>query len=246
MEGTEEFGSIKGNAADIKRRISVALLRSADPARDVKLIAVSKTFPAVRIAEAMDAGLLRFGENRVQEIVSKYDQLKRRKAEWHFIGHLQTNKVKKLLDVPTRYIHSVDRLELGTELERQLQKRSEQRDVLVEVNTSGESSKSGVEPEKAVELVRMLSEFTTLRIKGLMTIGALTDDKDVTRRCFARLREIFSRVKEEGIENVEMLELSMGMSGDFEIAVEEGATIIRVGTAIFGTRRLPGPEGNAS
>ncbi len=242
MEGKQEFGSIGDNVADIKQRVSRALSHSKDPSRDVKLIAVSKTFTADRIAQAMDAGLFRFGENRVQEIVSKYEQLKRRRAEWHFIGHLQTNKVKKLLEVPTKYIHSVDRLEVGTELERQLQKRGEQRDVLVEVNTSGESSKSGIEPDKAVEIVHLLSKFATLRIKGLMTIGALTDDKEVTRRCFVQLREIFCRVKEEGIENVEMLELSMGMSGDFEIAVEEGATMIRVGTAIFGERKRQGTE----
>lgn len=233
------FSSLVENVAEINRRIAAALLRSGDPTREVKLIAVSKTFPAERIADAMDAGLFRFGENRVQEIVSKYEQLKGRKAEWHFIGHLQTNKVKKLLDVPTSCIHSIDRLELGMELDRQLQRRGEQRDALVEVNTSGESSKSGVEPDKAVALMRALSGISTLRIKGLMTIGALTDDKDVIRKCFARLREIFLRVREEGIDNVEMVDLSMGMSGDFEIAVEEGATMIRVGTAIFGERKMP-------
>lgn len=242
MASGERAGWIVENVAEIKRKISEALSRAGDPSREVKLIAVSKTFSADKIAQAMDAGLFRFGENRVQEITSKYEQLKRRKAEWHFIGHLQTNKVKKLLDVPTRYIHSVDRLELGTELERQLQKRGENRDILVEVNTSDESSKNGVEPDKAVELVRLLSGFATLRVKGLMTIGALTEDREVTRRCFARLREVFSRVKDEGIENVEMLELSMGMSGDFEIAVEEGATTIRVGTAIFGERKRQGTE----
>ncbi len=231
--------SIAENVAEINRRVSAALKRTGDADREITLIAVSKTFPAGRVAEAMDAGLFRFGENRVQEILSKYDALGDRKAEWHFIGHLQTNKVKKLLDVPTRYIHSVDRIELGIELDRQLQKRGEQRDVLVEVNTSGEPSKSGVEPAKAEQLVLGLSKFSTLRINGLMTIGALTEDEKKVRKCFSILRELFVRIKDRGIDNVVMSVLSMGMSGDFEIAVEEGATMIRIGTAIFGSRPKP-------
>lgn len=239
--------AISENAAIIKQRISEALKRSADPSREVKLVAVSKTFPAGKISEAMAAGLFRFGENRVQEITSKYDLLKDRKivrlpqgkgiaVEWHFIGHLQTNKVKKLLDVPTRYIHSIDRAEIAVELDRQLQKRGESREVLVEVNTSGEESKSGIAPAGAVGLVREVAKLSTMKVKGLMTIGALTDDGSVVRECFVRLREIFERIRDEGIEGAEMAELSMGMSGDYEIAVEEGATIVRVGTAIFGER----------
>lgn len=238
---------ISENAAEINRRVSGALQRSGAPSREVKLIAVSKTFSADRIAEAMGVGLFRFGENRVQEITSKYEALRDRKTvnfprgktvlvEWHFIGHLQTNKVKKLLDVPTTYIHSVDRIELAAELDRQLQKRSESRDILVEVNTSGEESKSGADPDKTLELVREIAALGTLKVKGLMTIGKLTDDRAAIRECFLTLRKTFERTRDEGLEGVEMRELSMGMSGDYEIAVEEGATIIRVGTAIFGER----------
>ncbi len=238
---------IPENAAGIYRRVSQALKRSSKPANEVRLIAVSKTFPAETVAGAMDAGLYRFGENRVQEIISKYKELidrsfviepdgNRAPVEWHFIGHLQTNKVKKLLEVPTRYIHSVDRLELAIELDRQLQKRGESRDILIEVNTSGEESKSGVAPERAIQLAREVAGFSTLKIKGLMTIGRLTDDAEVTRACFSNLRRLSDRVREDGIDRVEMSELSMGMSGDFEIAVEEGATMIRIGTAIFGGR----------
>jgi hypothetical protein len=226
------------NAAEIGRKVSQALARSDNPSREVKLIAVSKTFPVEKITEAMDAGLFRFGENRVQEIVLKYEQFKNKKAEWHFIGHLQTNKVKKILEVPTKYIHSVDRLEIAVELDKQLQKCREFREVLVEVNTSGETSKSGVQPEKAIELIRAVAKFETIKIKGLMTIGALTEDDNVVRRCFVKLREIFLCARDEAIDKVEMLELSMGMSGDFEIAVEEGATMIRIGTAIFGERKV--------
>ncbi|MGO9480457.1 MAG: YggS family pyridoxal phosphate-dependent enzyme [Candidatus Kryptoniota bacterium] len=228
---------IAENAAEIERRISPALLKSANPSRKVNLIAVSKTFPPERIEDAIQAGLFRFGENRVQEIVPKYERLKDKKAEWHFIGHLQTNKVRKLLEVPTKYIHSVDRLELAVELDRQLQKRGELREVLVEVNTSGEANKGGVQPEKAIGLIRAISKFETIKIKGLMTIGALTGDANIVRKCFVILRKIFQHVRDEAIDKVEMSELSMGMSGDFEIAVEEGATMIRVGTAIFGERR---------
>jgi hypothetical protein len=230
---------IKGNAAAIKGRLSEALMRLADPSREVKLIVVSKTFPVTSIVEAFDAGLFRFGENRVQEIVPKFEKLKDKKIEWHFIGHLQTNKVKKLLDVPTKYIQSVDRLEVAQELERQLQKRGESREILVEVNTSGEASKNGIEPEKAIELVRSIAMFDTVKVKGLMTIGALTEERNIVRSCFMRLRDLFSQIRSESIDKVEMLELSMGMSGDFEIAVEEGATMIRIGTAIFGERAKP-------
>ena len=184
----------------------------------------------------MDAGLFTFGENRVQEIVPKYEELRGEKIEWHFIGHLQTNKVKKLLDVPTRYIHSVDRVELADELERQLQKRGESRDVLVEVNTSREKSKSGVAPEDTIELLLTMSRFDCLKVKGLMTIGALAENTDLVRSCFEHLRGIFRQIRDEAIDGVEMKELSMGMSGDYEIAVEEGATMIRIGTAIFGER----------
>ncbi len=235
--------------SEVNQRISRALLKSRDPsrlraeahfgsqAREVKLIAVSKTFPAEAISAAIDAGLIRFGENRVHEIVSKYQLLKDRNPEWHFVGHLQTNKVKKLLDVPTKCIQSVDRLDLAVELDRQLQRRGESRDVLIEVNTSCELSKSGVPPEKATELVRDVARFDTIRVKGLMTIGALTQNAEIIRSCFVLLREIFWKIREEAINKVEMLEMSMGMSGDFEIAVEEGATMIRLGTAIFGERK---------
>jgi len=219
-----------------------ALTRSEDVSRAVKLVAVSKTFPVEKIVGAMEAGIFGFGENRVQEIVSKFEHIGSQRIEWHFIGHLQTNKVKKLLDVPTKYIHSVDRLELAIELDRQLQKRGESREVLVEVNTSGETSKSGVYPEKAIELMRGIAKFESIRVKGLMTVGApvsqieLNEDNNVVRRCFVKLREIFLRAREEAINRVDMLELSMGMSGDFETAIEEGATIIRIGSAIFGER----------
>jgi len=222
--------------AEISRRVSRALLKSSEPLKEVKLVAVSKTFPVEKISEALNAGLFMFGENRVHELVSKFEQLRNKKIEWHFIGHLQTNKVKKLLEVPTKYIHSLDRLELGIELDRQLQKRGESREVLVEVNTSGEASKGGVQPESAAELVRAIARFESLKIKGLMTIGALTDESELVRGCFKKLRELFRRIRAEGIDKVEMVELSMGMSGDFEIAVEEGATVIRIGSAIFGDR----------
>jgi len=228
--------SLAENIVKINKRVSEALSRSEDSKRDVRMIAVSKTFPAERISEALHAGLFRFGENRVQEILSKSVQLSNKRIEWHFIGHLQTNKIKKLLEVPTKYIHSVDRLEVAVELESQLQKRGESREILVEVNTSGETTKSGVRPDKTIELVKAVAKFSTIKIKGLMTIGTLMDDIKMVHRCFATLRELSRQIRKEAIDGVEMLELSMGMSGDFEIAVEEGATMIRIGSALFGQR----------
>ncbi|HEY9165662.1 MAG TPA: YggS family pyridoxal phosphate-dependent enzyme [Candidatus Kryptonia bacterium] len=227
---------IAENVAGIKARIRDALARSDNPVRDVKLVAVSKTFPAERISEAVNSGLYRFGENRVQELALKWKALPGLNIEWHFIGHLQTNKAKKLAEIPTTLIHSVDRLEVALELEKQLQKLGEGRDVLVEVNTSGERTKSGINPAGAEGLLRSMKDLSSLRVKGLMTIGAFTEDRNAVRECFRMLRRIFTDIRDTSIHGVEMVELSMGMSGDYEIAVEEGATIVRIGTAVFGQR----------
>jgi len=236
LNGEPHDSSLTEKLSGIKRRMADSLVRSEKPNRVVKLIAVSKTFPAETIIQALDSGLRSFGENRVQEIQSKFELLSDRNIEWHFIGHLQTNKVKKLLEVPVSCIHSLDRLELGVELDRQLQKLGKSRDVLVEVNTSREASKDGVSPDKLEELVRELSGMGSLNVKGLMTIGALSRDADVIRQCFVRLRECSSQIRNLGLAGIEMDELSMGMSGDFEIAIEEGATMIRIGSALFGER----------
>ncbi len=228
--------SIAENLQKIKQKISEALTRSEDPERLVKLVAVSKTFSCEKILEALSAGQNIFGENYVQELSQKYNELKDERIEWHMIGHIQTNKAKKILEIPTFLIHSIDRIDLAIQLDKHLQKLGQSRDVLVEVNTSGEASKSGVHPDEVISFVRSLKNFETLRVKGLMTVGALTDNQAKTRNCFRKLRKIFLDVRNEGIDRIEMIELSMGMSSDFQIAVEEGATIVRIGTAIFGER----------
>lgn len=228
--------SIAENLQQIRRKISEALVKSENPERFVKLVAVSKTFSCDKILEALSAGQEVFGENRVQELVQKYNELKDKNIEWHMIGHIQTNKVKKLLEIPTYLIHSVDRIDLAIQLDRQLQKVGQTRDILVEVNTSGESSKSGINPDETINFLRKLRSFETLKVKGLMTIGALTDNEMKIRGCFQELKKIFLIARNEAIDKIEMNELSMGMSGDFQIAVEEGATIVRIGTAIFGER----------
>lgn len=236
--------SIAENLQQIKRKISDALAKSEDPERAVKLVAVSKTFPVKKILEAFSAGQKIFGENYVQELYQKYNELKDKEIEWHMIGHIQTNKTKKILEIPTFLIHSIDRIDLAIQLDKQLQKLGQSRNVLVEVNTSGEPTKSGIHPEEAITFLRTLQNFETLKVKGLMTIGTLTNDQMETRDCFRKLRRIFLDVRNEAIDRIEMIELSMGMSNDFQIAIEEGATIVRIGTAIFGERASRKLSGN--
>ncbi len=203
-----------------------------------KVTIATKTVPADRIKQALDAGETLIGENKVQELQEKYSLLQNENMEWHFIGHLQTNKVKQVLKYVT-CIHSVDRLKLGKVLHRELTKENRKLDILVQVNTSYEESKFGVTPEETLNLIEQLCEFDTLNIKGLMTIGKLTTDDKETRECFHLLKSIQQQVIDQNYPRVNMEILSMGMSGDLEIAVEEGATLVRVGTAIFGEREYP-------
>jgi len=159
-------------------------------------------------------------------------------VEWHFIGHLQTNKVKEVVKYVT-LIHSMDRMKLGQALHKHLIKENKTMDILVQINTSYEESKFGAHPESAQELVEQLSQFDTLNIKGLITIGKLNATNDEIQHCFKLLKSIQTQIKEKKLPRVEMETLSMGMSGDFKVAIEEGATIIRVGTSVFGPRYLP-------
>ncbi|MGC8653657.1 MAG: YggS family pyridoxal phosphate-dependent enzyme [Candidatus Kryptoniota bacterium] len=236
--------SIAENLIQIREKISESLAKSEDPERSVKLVAVSKTFPPEKILEAFAAGQNIFGENYVQELSQKFNVLKDKEIEWHMIGHIQTNKVKKILEVPTFLIHTIDRIDLAVQLDKELQKLGQSRNVLVEVNTSGEVSKRGIRPEETITFLRKLQKFETLKVKGLMTIGAFTDDRMKIRDCFRKLKKTYLDVRNEAIDKIEMIELSMGMSGDFEIAIEEGATIVRIGTAIFGERMSGKISGN--
>ncbi len=226
--------SIADNLKYILERIEKVSLRAGRVPESVRLVAVSKTKPAEAVIEALKAGQRIFGENYVQEFTAKAP-LVTESVEWHFIGSLQSNKVKYIAGLVS-LIHSVDRLSLAMEIEKQWGKLGKTCDILVEVNLSGEESKAGITRAEAVRLVREIARLPHLRIKGLMTMPPFYDEPEPARPFFRQLRELAESIAEEGIPGVEMKELSMGMSGDFEVAIEEGATLVRVGTAIFGSR----------
>ena len=228
------MSTINDNLVRVYDRISRAAERAGREASSIHLIAVSKTKPLSMIEDALQAGVTDFGENRVQEALDKHrpdDGI-----TWHLIGPLQRNKVKfavRIFDI----IHSVDRFSLGQELDRRLQHVDRTMPVLIQVNTSSEETKAGVEPERAAELADQLSELPRLSVKGLMTIPAFTTDPEDARPAFQLLRGTRDRIASAGIAGVGMDVLSMGMSHDFEVAIEEGADMIRVGTAVFGARQ---------
>lgn len=227
------------NIAYIQDRIKNACIKSNRNTDEVKLLLATKTVAAQRIKIALRAGYTLMAENKVQELKEKYGELKEIPHTNHFIGHLQTNKIKDLLKYNVSCIQSLDRLDLAEKLHRRLQLENKTMEVLIQVNTSFEASKFGVLPNRALELVKQVSQFETLKIKGLMTIGLFSAETEKVRKCFRLLKDIQQQIIALNIPKVEMRELSMGMSGDMETAIEEGATIIRVGTAIFGQRIYP-------
>ena len=227
--------TIRANLDAIYERIEQAAAEAGRDPGTVRLVAVSKTKPVGLVAEALAAGHTRFGENYVQEARGKIEELSDTAAEWHFIGHLQTNKAKyvvKLFDL----IHSVDSTRLADAINKEAVKIGKIQDVLIQVNISGEETKSGSAPEETMELVRHVSGLDHLALRGFMTMPPFFDDPDRARPVFAELRRIRDAVvaAAPGIGALE--ELSMGMTGDFEAAIAEGATLVRVGTAIFGSR----------
>ncbi|MDR4506361.1 MAG: YggS family pyridoxal phosphate-dependent enzyme [Candidatus Scalindua sp.] len=230
--------SIRENLEYVKKRISDTAVSIGKVAEDITLVMATKTVDVDRIREAVRNGGHIIGENKVQEALKKHAALKDEDAAWHFIGHLQTNKVKDVLKFADM-IHSVDRIDLAEKLDQRLLKEGRSMEVLIQVNTSYEESKYGVAPEEAISLVKEASRYETLKIKGLMTIGLFTNDEVKIRKCFKSLKQIHDMIIQESIEGVEMKYLSMGMSGDYHIAIEEGANMVRVGTAIFGARETP-------
>jgi pyridoxal phosphate enzyme (YggS family) len=226
--------SIAANLQEIQGRIRSAARAAGREPASVRLVAVSKTRPAGDVLEACRAGQVVFGENYVQELVAKAAAVTEG-AEWHFIGHLQSNKVRQLAGMVTM-IHSVDRYSLAEEVSRQWGRLGRCCDILVQVNLSGEATKSGTTEAEALQLVRAVSSLPHVRIRGLMTMPPFFDDPETARPFFAELLRLSQRIAAEGIAGVEMRELSMGMSGDFEAAIQEGATLVRVGTSIFGSR----------
>lgn len=218
----------------VEERIQKACERAGRSRDEITLIAVSKTKPVSDIEEVMSTGIVDFSENKVQELKEKYEILPKN-LRWHMIGHLQRNKVK-YLPGRTVLIHSVDSLRLAEEISREYARYGAEADILLEVNAAGEISKFGVSPEETEELARQIAVLPNVHIKGLMTIAPYTDDPEESRVYFKNLRQLSVDIAEKNIDNVSMSELSMGMTGDFETAIEEGATLIRVGTAIFGER----------
>ncbi len=231
-----EDNSIAARLVQVRRRIDDAALRAGRPPDSVVLLPVSKTFGESAIREAVAAGVRRFGENKAQEIRSKYEPLADCGIDWVMIGHLQTNKAKDVARMASE-IQSLDRMELAVALDKRLQQEGRSIDALVQVKTSTEPSKYGLPPDELSDFLRRLvRETPTLRVRGLMTLAINAPDQDAVRACFRNLRQLRDRMRDEAIEGVEMNRLSMGMSGDFEIAIEEGSTEVRIGTAIFGGR----------
>jgi len=225
---------ISSNVSLIRQRMEVACARCGSDPQSVRLMAVSKTVAPERIRQALDAGVTLLGENYVQEAREKIPAIGH-VAEWHMIGHLQTNKVKYVVNL-FDWIHSVDRLELARELDKRAGQNNRRLNVLIEVNVSGEESKSGIEQTQALELVRQVSLLPHINLRGLMTMPPYSDNPENSRPYFQALRKLRDDISAADIPGIRMDELSMGMTDDFEVAIEEGATIIRVGRAIFGNR----------
>ncbi len=221
----------------MNQKIKEAAKRVNREPKDIKLVAVTKTATIEQIKEAIEAGIKIIGENKVQEAREKYLLLanyNNRNIEWHLVGHLQTNKVKYAVEL-FDLIHSVDSVKLAEEIDRRSRQFNKISDILIEVNVSGEKTKFGVKPEEVELLLREISPFPGIKVRGLMTVAPLTSDKEEVRLCFRRLRELSEKMVSLSIENIEMEYLSMGMTDDFEVAIEEGSNLIRIGRGIFGT-----------
>jgi len=226
---------ITKNVAQVQERIVAACRRSRRVPDDVKLVAISKTFPPECIRAAYEAGLRDFGENRVQEAMVKRPALLDLSITWHLVGHLQTNKAKAAREL-FHWVHAVDSFRLAQNLDQAAAAGGGRLPVLLEVNLGDEASKAGVGESEIIQLAEQVSRLGTLEVRGLMVIPPFLDDPELVRPYFRRLRELAQEIDSRNIPNLSMQELSMGMSHDFEVAIEEGATIIRVGTAIFGVR----------
>ena len=225
---------LKENLESVEARIQAACNRAGRKREEVTLIAVSKTKPVSMLQEAYDLGVRIFGENKVQEIRDKYEALPK-DIEWHMIGHLQTNKVKYIVD-KVKLIHSVDSLKLAETIEREAEKRSCTADILLEVNVAGEESKFGMKADEVLPFYDRLSQYSHINVRGLMTIAPFVDNPEKNRTIFADLHKLYVDIKEKNIDNDTVNILSMGMTNDYEVAIEEGATMVRIGTGIFGAR----------
>ena len=225
---------IKYNIQQVETKIQEACNRSGRNRDEVTLIAVSKTKPVSDIYEVMETGIVDFGENKVQEMTDKIEIISK-PLNWHMIGHLQRNKVKYIVD-KTCLIHSVDSLRLAEQISLEAVKKNVEVDILIEVNVAEESTKFGLDTASVLELVESVSKLPNLHIKGLMTVAPYTENAEENRPYFRNLKQLSVDIAQKNIDNVTMSVLSMGMTGDYEVAIEEGATMVRVGTGIFGER----------
>ena len=225
---------LKDQLEDVEARIQAACRRAGRSRDEVTLIAVSKTKPVETLREAYDLGVRVFGENKVQELTAKYEALPD-DIHWHMIGHLQTNKVKYIID-KVDLIHSVDSLKLAETIEKEAEKHALTADILVEVNVAQEESKFGLKTEEVIPFIEKISGFSHVNVRGLMTLAPFVENPEENRSIFADLHQLSVDISNKNIDNVNVSILSMGMTNDYEIAIEEGATMVRVGTGIFGAR----------
>jgi len=237
----EVLQSVQKAVSDLKKRVRVAAQKAERNPKDIRIIAVTKTHPPELVAAAIQAGLSDIGENKVQEAKDKFSVIPQdMKFKRHLVGHLQTNKVRQAVEL-FNMIHSVDSLRLAQEIDKRCYTTDRIMPILIQVNTTREKSKYGIDPDETLLLVKQVAELKNVRIKGLMTIGAMTSstaqDSNKVRGTFKIMRELQQRILEAAIPNIEMDVLSMGMTHDFEVAIEEGATYLRVGTALFGKRQ---------
>ena len=225
---------IKTNLNEVEQNILSACKKSGRNREEITLIAVSKTKPVELLNEAYEAGMRNFGENKVQEMCDKYEVMAKDIA-WHMIGHLQTNKVKYLIG-KTALIHSVDSYKLACEIEKQAAKHDCIMDILIEVNIAEEESKFGLLENDVIDLVKQVAKLPHVKIRGLMTVAPYVVDSEENRPFFRKIKQLSVDINNQNIDNVSMDILSMGMTGDYQVAIEEGATMVRVGTGIFGER----------
>ena len=226
------------NVARVRTRIADAAERSGRPPSAVRLLPVSKTVPEDRVRVAIAAGMRTLGENKVQEATRKYRNLADLDVDWSIIGHLQTNKARDVAQYAAEF-QALDSLRVAAALDRRLQAAGRSLDVFVQVNTSAEPQKYGLDPEDLPAFLHALPDYASLRVRGLMTLAVFSADENRVRPCFALLRSLRDRARETDPDLIGPGELSMGMSGDYELAIEEGATVVRVGQAIFGARATP-------
>ncbi|HJA06189.1 MAG TPA: YggS family pyridoxal phosphate-dependent enzyme [Candidatus Mediterraneibacter pullicola] len=225
---------LRENLQEVEKRIQEACARAGRDRSEVTLVSVSKTKPVEMLQEAYDLGVRVFGENKVQEIRDKYDALPK-DIEWHMIGHLQTNKVKYIVD-KVKLIHSVDSLRLAEIIEKEAEKHNRSVDILLEVNVAEETSKFGLKTVEVIPFAEKIAQFPHINMRGLMTIAPFVDDPEKNRTIFRDLHKLYVDIKEKNIDNGTVSILSMGMTNDYEVAIEEGATMVRIGTGIFGAR----------